>query len=175
MMLEHLRRMARYNLWANERLYAACARLPVAEYHKPRQAFFGSIHGTLNHLLVGDRIWLARIEGGPAPDLRLDDQPYGSLAELEAARGVEDRHMIQLLDGYSEEDLPRARRYRMVTRPETAETPLHLCWLNLFNHQTHHRGQVHDQLSQTEVPPPPLDLIFYLRETDGPAATGGRG
>ena len=175
MMLEHLRRMTRYNRWANRRLYAACAALPAAEYGKPRPAFFGSIHGTLNHLLVGDRIWLARIEGRPAPDLRLDDQPYGSLAELDQARGAEDEHMIRLVDGYAEADLARAMRYRLVTRPETAETPLHLCWLNLFNHQTHHRGQVHDQLSQTEVPPPPLDLIFYLREIDTPAGTGERG
>ena len=51
----------------------------------------------------------------------------------------------------------------MVTRPEAVETPLHLCWLHLFNHQTHHRGQAHDQLSQTAVPPPPLDLIYYLQ------------
>jgi uncharacterized damage-inducible protein DinB len=50
-------------------------------------------------------------------------------------------------------------------QPEDVETPLHVCWLHLFNHQTHHRGQVHDQLSQTAVGPPPLDLIFYLRET----------
>ena len=90
MMLEHLRRMARYNRWANQRLYAACAELSGAEYHKPRPAFFGSIHGTLNHLLVGDRIWLARIEGKPYSGLRLDDQPYGSLGELEEARAAED-------------------------------------------------------------------------------------
>jgi uncharacterized damage-inducible protein DinB len=54
MMHEHLRRMARYNAWANRRLYAACAQLSEAEYKKPRPAFFGSIHGTLNHLLIGD-------------------------------------------------------------------------------------------------------------------------
>ncbi len=163
MMLAHLRRMARYNRWANQRLYAACATLPGAEYHKPRRAFFGSIHGTLNHLLVGDRIWLARIKGEPYPDLRLDDQPYATLAALEPARAAEDEHMLELVDGYADHDLPRPMRYRLLTQPETAETPLHLCWLNLFNHQTHHRGQVHDQLSQTEVAPPPLDLIFYLR------------
>jgi uncharacterized damage-inducible protein DinB len=168
MMLEHLRRMARYNRWANRRLYAACGELPSTEYHKPRPAFFGSIHGTLNHLLVGDRIWLARIEGEPYPDLRLDDQPYGSLGELREARVAEDGRMIELVDGYQDADLPRPMRYRLLTQPETAETPLHLCWLNLFNHQTHHRGQVHDQLTQTAVPPPPLDLIFYLRETGAP-------
>jgi uncharacterized damage-inducible protein DinB len=168
MMLEHLRRMARYNQWANQRLYAACGDLPGAEYHRARAAFFGSIHGTLNHLLVSDRIWLARIEGQPSPQLRLDDQPCAGLGELEAARAAEDERMIALVEGYQESDLPRPLRYRLVTRPETAETPLHLCWLHLFNHQTHHRGQVHDQLSQTAVAPPPLDLIFYLRTTDAP-------
>ena len=59
MMLEHLRRMARYNAWANRRLYEACAQLPEVQYRRPRTAFFGSIHGTLNHLLVADWIWLA--------------------------------------------------------------------------------------------------------------------
>ena len=164
MMLEHLRRMARYNQWANQRLYAACADLPSAAYHEPRAAFFGSIHGTLNHLLVGDRIWLARIEGKPTPDLRLDDQPCRSLDELEAARVAEDTRIIGLVDGYQDSDLPRPIRYRRVTDRATAETPLHLCWLHLFNHQTHHRGQVHDQLSQTAVAPPPLDLIYFLRQ-----------
>jgi uncharacterized damage-inducible protein DinB len=168
MMREHLRRMARYNAWANQRLHAACRQLPDEEYYRPRRAFFGSLHGTLNHLLVGDRIWLARIEGGPSPQVRLDDQPCGSLAELAEARAAEDTRMIELVDGHAEDDLPRLVRYRLVTRPDEAATPLHLCWLHLFNHQTHHRGQVHDQLSQTDVPPPSLDLIVYLRATGDP-------
>ena len=72
--------------------------------------------------------------------------------------------MIRLVDGYREDELGQPLRYTMITRPDPAETPLHLCWLHLFNHQTHHRGQAHDQLSQTGVAPPPLDLIYYLRE-----------
>ena len=168
MMQEHLRRMARYNAWANRRLYAACEQLPEQEYHQPRAAFFGSIHGTLNHLLVGDRIWLARIEGGSSPKVRLDDRPCASLAELKQARAAEDARMIALVDGYAEDDLRRPVRYRRIVEPEDVETPLHLCWLHLFNHQTHHRGQVHDQLSQTAVAPPSLDLIFYLRATGDP-------
>jgi uncharacterized damage-inducible protein DinB len=165
MMLEHLRRMARYNAWANCRLYEACAQLVEAEYRRPRPAFFGSIHGTLNHLLVTDWIWLARIESKSSPELRLDDQPCENLAVLREARAVEDTRMIRLVDGYAEADLAQPVRYRLITRPEAAETPLHVCWLHLFNHQTHHRGQVHDQLSQTQVAPPPLDLIFYLRQS----------
>jgi uncharacterized damage-inducible protein DinB len=168
MMRWHLRRMARYNAWANRRLYAACAQLAEDEYHKPRPAFFGSIHGTLNHLLIADWIWLARIEGRPSPKVRLDDRPCASLAELKEARASEDAHMIALVDGYAEANLAKAVRYRRIVQPEDVETPLHVCWLHLFNHQTHHRGQVHDQLSQTAVAPPPLDLIFYLRETGDP-------
>jgi uncharacterized damage-inducible protein DinB len=167
MMLEHLRRMAHYNAWANSRLYDACAQLPETEYRKPRRAFFGSIHGTLNHLLVVDWIWLARIEGKGSPQVRLDDQPCASLEELREARDVEDARMIRLVDGYTEDDLGRSVRYRLITRPEEAETPLDVCWVHLFNHQTHHRGQVHDQLSQTEVPPPPLGLILHLRQAGG--------
>jgi uncharacterized damage-inducible protein DinB len=79
MMRGHLRRMARYNAWANRRLYAACAQLAEDEYYKPRPAFFGSIHGTLNHLLIADWIWLARIEGRPSPKVRLDDRPAPAL------------------------------------------------------------------------------------------------
>jgi uncharacterized damage-inducible protein DinB len=168
MMLEHLRRMARYNAWANRQLYEVCAQLPEAEYRKPRRAFFGSIHGTLNHLLVVDWIWLARIEGKGSPQVRLDDQPCASLAELREARAVEDARMVRLVDGYAEDELTTTVRYRLITRPEDTATPLHICWLHLFNHQTHHRGQVHDQLSQTEVAPPPLDLIYYLRRAGDP-------
>jgi uncharacterized damage-inducible protein DinB len=167
MMLEHLRRMARYNRWANRRLYAACAELPPEQYHKPRPAFFGSVHGTLNHLLISDRLWLARIENQPPLRVRLDDQPCADLGALARERAAEDERMIRLVDGYREDELAEPRRYTMITRPSAVETPLHLCWLHLFNHQTHHRGQVHDQLSQTEVAPPPLDLLFYLRETEG--------
>jgi len=166
MMLEHLRRMARYNRWANERLYAACGRLTPEAYHRPRQAFFGSIHGTLSHVLVGDRIWLARIEAKPPPDLRLNDQPFATLADLRAARAAEDARIVDLMDALDEAALVSTVRYRMITRPDPVATPMHLCWLHLFNHQTHHRGQVHDQLSQTEVPPPSLDLIYYLRENE---------
>jgi uncharacterized damage-inducible protein DinB len=163
-MVEHLRRMARYNRWANRRLYDACAELGEAGYHEARPAFFGSIHGTLSHVLVGDRIWLGRIEGRASPHARLDEQPYPTLADLAEARAAEDERIIGLTAAMAETALAEVVRYRMITTPEVKETPLHLCWLHLFNHQTHHRGQVHDQLSQTHVPPPPLDLIYYLRE-----------
>ena len=76
--------------------------------------------------------------------------------------------MIRLVDGYGEDDLEKSVRYRLITPAGGGRDPLHVCWLHLFNRQTHHRGQVHDQLSQTSVAPPPLDLIFYLRQSGDP-------
>lgn len=164
MMLQHLRRMALYNHWANGRLYDACKQLDEAAYHQSRKMFFGSIHGTLNHILVGDKLWLARIERQPAPILTLDDQPFADLASLRTERAREDARMIELTKSYGDDDLSMILRYRTVTQPADISTALHLCWLHLFNHQTHHRGQIHDQFSQIDVPPPSLDLIYYLRE-----------
>ena len=164
MMRDHLCRMARYNRWANTELYDACAALDEATYRAEGRMFFGSIHGTLNHILVGDRLWLARILGDPPSNLKLDDRPFPDLTSLREARIDEDRKMIDLTESYAEGDLDAEVGYRMLTRPGDVVTPLHLCWLHLFNHQTHHRGQIHDQLMQTPVAPPPLDLIFYLRE-----------
>lgn len=166
MMRDHLCRMAHYNQWANQRLYDACEELAETAYHQTREAFFGSIHGTLNHILIGDRVWLARIERRPAPALKLDDQPFADHVSLKRARIEEDERMIMLTAAYDEADIATSISYRMVTRPDEVTTPLHLCWLHLFNHQTHHRGQAHDQLSQTDVAPPPLDLVYFLREQE---------
>lgn len=168
MMLEHLRRMARYNRWANRRLYGVCERLSEEAYHRSRPAFFGSIHGTLKHGLVADRLWLARMNGLPPPHGRLDEQPCATLGALKEAREAEDERIVRRTEALDGDRVRKVLRHRTLSSPREVETPLHLCWLHLFNHQTHHRGQVHDQLSQTEVPPPPLDLIYHLRESETP-------
>jgi uncharacterized damage-inducible protein DinB len=156
--------LARYNAWANRRLYDACAALSEAEYMKPRPAFFGSIHGTLNHLLVGDRIWIARIQHKPNPKITLDQVLYGDFVALRVARQAEDDHLINLIGGIAERSLDQPLAYAN-TKGQRQQTPLRLVLAHLFNHQTHHRGQVHGLLSQTGVAPPSLDLIYYLRES----------
>jgi uncharacterized damage-inducible protein DinB len=161
--------LARYNAWANRRLYDACAQLSEFEYMKPRAAFFGSIHGTLNHLLVGDRIWLARIEHKPPPRVTLDQILYGDFVALRVARQAEDDHLINVVAGLSARALDQPLAYTNMAG-ERHRTPLRLVLGHLFNHQTHHRGQAHGLLSQTAVAPPPLDLIIYLR--DVAAASG---
>lgn len=164
-MRDHLCRMAQYNRWANRRLFDACVPMPDEVYYTSRKMFFGSIHGTLNHILIADRLWLARIEQLPVPDYALDDQPYAEMASLRKARDLEDERMIALTETYSSDaDLETILHYRPITMPADVSTARYLCWLHLFNHQTHHRGQIHDQISQADMAPPPLDLMFYLRE-----------
>jgi uncharacterized damage-inducible protein DinB len=160
--------LARYNAWANRRLYDACAALSEAEYMMPRAAFFGSIHGALNHLLVGDRIWLARIMHKPNPKLTLDQILYGDLVALRVARQAEDDHIVNVVSGFAERSLDQKLAYAN-TAGQRQQTPLRFVLAHLFNHQTHHRGQVHGLLSQTGVAPPSLDLILYLRQASEPA------
>ncbi len=156
-------KLADYNAWANHRLYQACEALSVNEYMRERASFFGSLHATLNHILVVDRIWIARMEGQTAPTLKLDQILYGDLIGLKVARIAEDEHIRIMAAGISEERLDQPLEYRN-SRGDRFETPLRLVLGHFFNHQTHHRGQVHGLLSQTEVPPPALDLIAFVRQ-----------
>ena len=160
---DHFQTFARYNAWANDRLYAACAQLSDADFRASRQAFFGSILGTLNHILVGDRAWLGRIDGVPSGITRLDEILFDDLAALKQARVAEDERILKLTETLGTESLSRDLEYRTVAGVEH-RTPLVWVLSHMFNHQTHHRGQAHGLLSQTTVKPPPLDLIFFLRE-----------
>ncbi|MBI3452347.1 MAG: damage-inducible protein DinB [Rhodospirillales bacterium] len=161
----YFRTFARYNQWANRRLYAACADLPEAEYMKPRPAFFGSLHGTLNHILVGDRLWMGRVTGHDPGIKSLDQMLYGDFAGLRVAREAEDAQIVNIVDAMDEPTLNSTLRYKTLINPETVATPMRLVLGHFFNHQTHHRGQAHGLLSQTAVTSPPLDLMVYLRET----------
>ena len=169
--LAQFRQFARYNLWANRRLYAACAQLPEAEYLKARASFFGSIHATLNHILVGDRIWMGRFTGHGSAGIRaLDQMLYPELAGLRVAREAEDAQILAWTDALGLPTLNSTLRYETMAEPRRAMAPpLRLALAHFFNHQTHHRGQVHGLLSQTAVAPPPLDLLVWHRETSPPA------
>jgi uncharacterized damage-inducible protein DinB len=171
MELEYFRQLARYNQWANRRIYAACAELPESEYMRPRESFFGSIHATLNHILVGDRIWLGRFTGHPATGIHaLDQILYGELAGLRVAREAEDAQIINFCDALDLPTLNSTLRYETLSAPRgKSATPLRITLGHLFNHQTHHRGQAHGLISQTAVAPPSLDLIQFAREQESPA------
>src|SRR5579872_5224778 len=105
MMKAHFASFARYNEWANRRLYDAAAALPDADYRADRGAFFKSLHGTLNHMLVADRIWMKRFTGeGEAPD-KLNAILHEELADLRTAREAEDRRIVAYVDRLDDERL----------------------------------------------------------------------
>jgi uncharacterized damage-inducible protein DinB len=157
--------LAAYNGWANGLLYAAAARLPDADYRADRGAFFKSVHGTLNHLLVADRIWMRRFTGaGEAPN-RLDAILFDDLGSLRAAREAEDERIGSYVGGLSEKQLAGVIRYRTITNPADIEQPLLPALLHFFNHQTHHRGQVHCLLTGLAGEAPSLDMILFQRQT----------
>lgn len=169
-MRDHLVQMAGYNAWANRRLYAAVRALPDAAYRADRGAFFRSLHGTLNHLLGTDRIWMRRFTGaGDAPD-RLDAILHEDLDGLERARIAEDARILGYVGGLDAAALAGTIRYRRVTTPEPIEQPLGPGLAHLFNHQTHHRGQAHAILTGLDREAPALDLLFYQREAERGAA-----
>jgi uncharacterized damage-inducible protein DinB len=159
----HFQCLARYNAWANRRLYDACAQLSADDYLAKRPSFFGSIHATLNHILVGDRVWLSRFQDRPRGIKSLDQILYDDLASLRRAREAEDANIVACVGAIDDEALGGVLRYRTMAG-EPQETPLAWTLAHFFNHQTHHRGQVHGLLSTTPVAPPPLDLIYFLRE-----------
>jgi uncharacterized damage-inducible protein DinB len=153
---------ARYNRLANELLYAACARLSGADYRRETGAFFGSVHGTLNHLLLGDTIWMTRFEGGAHPSTGLDTILFEQFDALRAARQAMDgrieRFFANLPPGFDRGSV----RYVNNSGFDTQD-PWSVILPHFFNHQTHHRAQVHTLLSQLGQDPPVLDLHRVLR------------
>ncbi|HJQ83133.1 MAG TPA: DinB family protein [Candidatus Binatia bacterium] len=154
---------ARNNVWANHRLHAACAELGEEALHAPRPSFFGSIHRTLCHILIVDWYYLDALEGGgKGPALYADPEPLARFAEVRAAQRDADRRLI----AYAERlDDARLAAPVVLVRDagERHEERVADVLVHLFQHQIHHRGQVHGLLSTTAVAPPQLDE-YFLRE-----------
>ena len=151
---------AAYNGWANSRLYDAVAQVPDADYRRDEGAFFGSLHGTLNHILVGDRIWMRRFTGkGPAHNA-LDEAPCDQFEHLQNERRKEDDRITDWISGLSDGDLDSTFAYKNMAGVEHSK-PLWQCASHFFNHQTHHRGQAHALLTRITRDAPPLDMIYF--------------
>lgn len=162
--MNNLSLMARFNAWANTHLYDAVADLPEAAYRADNGVFFGSVHHTLNHLLIVDRLWTGRIAEVDRGVRSLDDILYDDFASLRAAREEEDSQLIELVDGLSAGALRGAVTYQRIIGAGSHVTRRDHMLLTLYNHQTHHRGQVHAILTQSGITPPPLDVIYYLED-----------
>ena len=155
--------LARYSAWANTRLYDAVAMLPEGEFEKPRPAFFGSIKVTLNHVLNTSMVWAERIEGRPPRDkIVLDEVLHDRFDALREAQEAFDTRLIALIGELTEARVDGDLSFQTSIGPMAM--PMTMVLAHLFNHGTHHRGQVHGMLSATSVPPPPLDILYFVRE-----------
>ncbi|MGN6537487.1 MAG: DinB family protein [Mesorhizobium sp.] len=168
-MKQHFMMFAAYNQWANTRIYDAALELTDEEFNRPVGAVFGSLMGTLNHLLVTDRIWMKRFTGeGDAP-AALDAIIHKGLGALRVSRETEDRRIIDWVGSLSDKALAGRFSYMTVTDMRTVSQRLVPALAHLFNHQTHHRGQAHMILTVLGKPSVPLDLIYFQRTEEGRA------
>ncbi|MBN9075506.1 MAG: damage-inducible protein DinB [Rhizobiales bacterium 65-79] len=168
-MKQHFLMFAAYNAWANGRIYDAAAGLTDAEFNRDVGAFFGSMMGTLNHLLVADRIWMKRFTSeGEAPKA-LDSIVHPNFDPLRLAREAEDKRIADWISGLSEKALAGRFTYMTVTDLRTVSQRLAPALDHFFNHQTHHRGQAHMILSVLGKSPPSLDLVQFQRMPEGQA------
>ena len=162
-MIPLYRHFALYNRWANERLYTSVADLSEDEFGQNRGAFFGSMRGTLNHLLVADQIWMRRLTGeGPTPTA-LDMILFERFADLRAARAEEDVRIVGYIHALDDARLMAPFAFASLAGVPD-ERPLWQILSHLFNHETHHRAQAHTLLSQMGRKPPPLDFYIFMRE-----------
>ena len=153
---------ARYNRLANGRLYEASGRLSEEERRRDLGAFFKSVHGTLNHLLLGDRIWMTRFEGRSHPSTNLGAILLDDFVDLATARGEMDAQIEAFFGALPTDFLERSLRYVNNDGIDTTD-PASVIVPHFFNHQTHHRAQVHTLLSQLGQDTPVLDLHRVLR------------
>jgi len=161
---ELFRTMSRYNRWMNEKLYAVCAELTDETRKEDRHAPFGSIHGTLNHLLLADRIWMSRFTGEPpaTPIRALDQELYSDFAALHRERRAEDEKILAYAAALTPEILNTTLVFRAITQPGETSLPLARALLHFFNHQTHHRGQLTTLLEQIGCDFGVTDLLWMF-------------
>ena len=137
----HYQMFGHYNAWANGRLFEAAAALSTEQYRADRGAFFKSVHGTLNHLLVTDRVWMHRFTGeGDAPG-RLDAILFESFTEL---REAQDRRIVDFVDRLDDARIAGTIKYRRVSTPEQFEQQMAPALARWFNHQTHTADRSYD-------------------------------
>ncbi len=160
--LDHVRLMARYNRWQNESLYREAASLSDEARRQERGAFFSSIHGTLSHLLWGDSIWMHRFAGTPKPKGGIKDSPghFADWDALAAQRKAMDETIVSWADGLSANWLTGDLTWFSGAMGRDVTKAKWLLVTHFFNHQTHHRGQVHAMLTAAGGKPDDTDLPF---------------
>jgi uncharacterized damage-inducible protein DinB len=156
--------MAAYNRWANVRLYDMAAALPDELYRKSIDIYFKNLHGTLNHILTADRIWMCRLEGKGDHPSKLNAILYEDMASLRTARLAEDQRIVSFVDNLDDADFGKAWEFHTLNGTPQRKYVRDIL-AHMFNHQTHHRGQAHAALTLLGVSEPaPLDLLIMLNQ-----------
>jgi len=150
--------LARYNQWMNEKLYQVCAEIPDQKRKEDLGAFFQSIHGTLNHLLYGDKAWMGRFTGHPYSITVIGQNLYDNFKELRKERIKTDQEILKWSHSLSVEWLESPFEYTSNVDQKTRILPTWILVTHLFNHQTHHRGQVTTLIKQLGYEPGITDL-----------------
>lgn len=159
---DYVRSMARYGAWQNSQMAQAMEALPTAALMQERGAFWGSILGTANHALWGDAVWMTRFDGGPGPGVALAESAgmEPTLAAWSAARFRMDGRIRLWAEGLRAVDLLGQHRWYSGMLGREVEKPMALVVMHMFNHQTHHRGQIHAMLTAAGVEGPVSDLFL---------------
>ena len=165
--IDYCKHFARYNRWQNQRIYSAAATLPDGTRKRNMGAFFKSSHGTLNHLLVGDQLWLDRLDGVPTSIASLDQELHDDFEALTQKREHTDNRLDRFAASLTDERLNSPLTFRRLSGDKGEITlPLPIVMMQFFNHQTHHRGQVGTLLMQcgvnvgvTDLPMLPTDFV----------------
>ena len=154
--------MSRYNAWQNNQLLGFLEQLNPEELKRDRRAFFGSILGTLNDLLWGDQMWMSRFDGGSGPSASIPDSVtmHPTLAAWSADRFRTDGRIKLWADSVNNIDLQGDLSWYSGAMGQDVTKPLSMLIPHFFNHQTHHRGQVHAMLTATGSKAPVSDLFF---------------
>jgi uncharacterized damage-inducible protein DinB len=156
----YVQRMARYNRWQNENLYGVADLLSDDERRRERGGVFGSIHKTLSHLLWGDQIWMSRFTDTPKLKAGIPESVslFPGWMELTTERAAFDQTMIDWADRVDLAWLAADDTYYSSATKREWTRPRWMLVTHMFNHQTHHRGQVHCMLTQAGVKPSDTDL-----------------
>ena len=162
-MLDHFRMFADYNRWANRRLLAALDAMSDEDWHRDAGLFFRSVHGTFNHLLVADRVWFSRFAGDAWMPEGLDVILHEDRAELIEARGEMDETIRAHVGALGDDELDGEFTYTPVTDPTPVTQKLAPALAHVFNHHTHHRGQIHAATTRFIDVSPAIDLIYFQR------------
>lgn len=158
----YVRTMARYNAWQNHSLCTAAATLDDAARRQDRGAFFQSIHGTLCHLLWADRMWLSRFAGTPKPAIGIRESAglVAAWDDLVVERQAFDATIADWADNLSQPWLSGDLTWFSGATQRQMSKPVGLLVAHMFNHQSHHRGQVHAMLTAAGAKPDDTDLML---------------